>query len=124
MDDFSVKEFLRGVTRQDAEALRAYFAADAAVYWHNSNECFTAEEYIRANCAYPGTWDGAVERVENAGERMIVVAKVWDKKSAYRVVSFLALEGGKIRRLDEYWGDVGEVPEWRREMGIGKTIEA
>ena len=120
---FDPKEFLRSVTRQDAEELRTYFAPDAAVFWHNTNERFTAEEYIRANCAYPGSWEAAVERVEAAGPRIIVVARVWDGATVCRVVSFIELAGGQIRRLDEYWGDVGEAPAWRRAMGIGRAIE-
>ncbi len=25
--------------------------------------------------------------------------------------------------MDEYWGDDGDAPEWRRTMGIGKRIK-
>ena len=29
-----------------------------------TNEHFTIDEYIIANCEYPGEWDGIVERIE------------------------------------------------------------
>jgi len=28
-----------------------------------------------------------------------------------------------IAEMDEYWGDDGDAPEWRRQMGIGKRIK-
>ena len=59
-----VKQFWHDVLRQDAVAIRAWFAEDAYVNWHCTNEHFTVNEFIRANCEYPGDWDGTVERVE------------------------------------------------------------
>jgi len=113
--------FFDAVVRQDAGAMRDFFTEDAEIYWHNSNEAFTVNEYIRANCEYPGTWRGEIERIECAAV-LIVAARVWSDDSSSRVVSFLELSGGRIRRLDEYWGDVGEPPAWRRNMGIGRKI--
>ena len=59
-----LSRFWADVARQDAAALREWFAPEAEVYWHCTDERFTAEEYIRANCEYPGDWEGAVERAE------------------------------------------------------------
>jgi hypothetical protein len=59
--------FLGAVTRQDAEELSSFFAPGATVYWHNSDEMFSAAEYVRANCEYPDEWKGVVERVEQTG---------------------------------------------------------
>ena len=52
------EKFWQAVVRQDARQLKEYFAADAQIRWHNTNELFTADEFIRANCAYPGRWGG------------------------------------------------------------------
>lgn len=30
--------------------------------------------------------------------------------------------GGMISRMDEYWGDDGEPPAWRKDMNIGVPI--
>lgn len=35
---------------------------------------------------------------------------------------FFRMAGGKIAELDEYWGDDGAAPEWRRSMEIGVSI--
>lgn len=56
-----IKEFWDAVLRQDAAAIRGFFHPTAFVNWHNTNEHFTVEEFIRANCEYPGEWDGTVE---------------------------------------------------------------
>ena len=48
-----LSRFWADVARQDAAALREWFAPEAEVYWHCTDERFTAEEYIRANCEYP-----------------------------------------------------------------------
>lgn len=39
---------------QRAGEMAAFFAPGARVLWPNTNERFTAEEFIRANCEYPG----------------------------------------------------------------------
>lgn len=54
--------FWDAILRQDATAIRSFFHPDAWVNWHNTNEHFTAEASIRANCAYPGQWEGTLER--------------------------------------------------------------
>ena len=56
-----IKAFWDAVLRQDADEIREYFHPTAFVNWHNTNEHFTVEEFIRANCEYPGEWDGEVE---------------------------------------------------------------
>lgn len=50
--------------QQNADELRTFFHKNAYVNWHCSNEHFTVEEYIQANCEYPGEWCGEIERIE------------------------------------------------------------
>ena len=59
-----IKAFWRAVLAQDEPEIRTYFAPDAYVNWHCTNEHFTVDEFITANCEYPGEWDGVVERIE------------------------------------------------------------
>ena len=58
-----IQKFWDAVLRQDADSIRECFHPDAWVNWHNTNEHFTVEEFIRANCEYPGEWDGEVEQI-------------------------------------------------------------
>ena len=59
----NVQQFWSDVLAQRADEIREYFHADAYVIWHCSNEHFTVEEFIRANCEYPGDWDDVVEQM-------------------------------------------------------------
>lgn len=120
-----IRAYWRAALRQDAAAMRPWFRQDAAVYWHNTNERFSLQEFLRANCEYPGAWDGRVERVEQAGRCIITAVHVWARNNpslSFHVASFFQLCEGKIARLDEYWGDDGPVPAWRQEKQIGMPI--
>ena len=83
----------------------------------------SCNQYIRANCEYPGEWSGEVQRVEMIDSGIVVVAKISSRESVHLVTSFVKLTEGKISRLDEYFSDCGEVPAWRQEMNIGKPIK-
>ena len=119
-----VHAFFHAVLVQDAQALRAFFHEDALVDWPCSNERFTLNEYIRANCEYPGDWDGEVERVNAADDEIITACRVYlkDRSASFRVVSFLQMKNGKIARMTEYWADDSPAPAWRQEMKIGRPI--
>lgn len=110
---------------QDQEAIRRHFCDDAYVNWHCTNEHFTVEEFIKANCEYPGKWDGVIERIENAGDIVITATHVYlkDKSQSFHVISFIRIKQDKIISVDEYWSDDGDAPQWRQEMHIGKPIK-
>lgn len=74
-----VYNFMKAVLAQDEETIRNYFNKDAYVNWHCTNEHFTVDEFIIANCEYPGDWDGTIERVEQSGNLYITVTKVYPK---------------------------------------------
>lgn len=119
-----IQEFWKAVLAQDEEEIRSYFQKDASVNWHCTNEHFTLDEYILANCRYPGQWDGVVERVETAGDRIITVARIYpkDRSMSFHVTSFIQTENDKIVSLDEYYADDTPPPQWRQEMHIGTPI--
>ena len=121
---FDYADFIKAVLKQDRTEIRSYFADDAVIKWHCTNECFTVEEYILANCEYPGKWDGKIESIHQAGDLLVVVTKIYleDRSASFHCVSFIRYRDGKIVSLDEYWADDGEPPKWRREMKIGKPI--
>ena len=105
--------------------IREYFHADAHVNWHCSNEHFTVEEFIRANCDYPGDWDGEVEKIVTTDDMIITATRVYpkDRSASFHVTSFIKLKDDKIVAMDEYWADDGEAPKWRQDMNIGRKIE-
>lgn len=97
--------FLKAVAKQEADKIRAYFKETAVVRWHNTNEEFNLNEFIRANCEYPGKWDCEVERIEKVGDLIITITRVFDmdKLVSVHATSFLKIEEGKIVSMDEYW---------------------
>ncbi len=123
-EKMDIVEFWKHVLEQDADKIRAYFCKDAYVNWHCTNEHFNVEEYIRANCEYPGDWTGEVERVEMENSQIITVTHVYSKERtlSFHVTSFFSIEDSKIKSVDEYWADDGEAPEWRKKLGIGNPI--
>ena len=120
-----IKTFWDAVLRQDADAIREYFHPTGFVNWHNTNEHFTVEEFIRANCEYPGEWDGEVEQVITTDTHIITATHVFSKDGSIscHATSFIRVVDGKIASVDEYWGDDGPAPKWRRDKHIGTKIE-
>ncbi len=119
-----IQLFWRAVLEQDEEAIRPFFHPQAKIKWVCTNEEFTVDEFITANCQYPGDWDGEVERTEQMGDTLVTVTRVWpmDAKISFHVASFFCLCEDKILTLEEYWADDGPPPTWRQEMNIGRPI--
>lgn len=119
-----IEAYWDAVLGQRAEDMRPFFREGAVINWHNTNESFTAEEFIRVNCEYPGDWEGEIERLERCGELVITAVRVRRRGggAAFHAVSFIRLEAGRISSVDEYWGDDGGAPQWRRELGLGRAI--
>jgi hypothetical protein len=121
----NVHNLWKSILTQDEQTLRTYFHEDACVNWHCTNEHFSVDEYLIANCEYPGDWDGVVERVEVLDDLLITVTKVYskDRSAHFHVVSFIRIVDGKIISMDEYWADDGVAPQWRLDKQIGTTIK-
>lgn len=119
-----IVKFWESVLKQNREEIRKFFHNDAYVNWHCTNEHFTVEEFIKANCEYPGNWSGEIERIEEIGDLIITVTRVYPIKSttSFHAVSFIKLKDDKILSVDEYWADDGNAPQWRQELHIGKPI--
>ena len=50
------------VAEQNADELLKFFHKNGVIRWLCTNEQFTVPEFIKANCDYPGKWNGAMER--------------------------------------------------------------
>lgn len=116
--------YWKAVLAQNEQDIRGYFHPDAFINWHCTNEHFTVNEFLVANCEYPGEWDGAIERVESTGDLLITVTHVYpkDRSASFHVTSFIKIVDGKIASLDEYWADDTPAPQWRIDKHIGTSI--
>ncbi len=120
-----IKKYWEYTLAQDEKGMREFFMDDAIIRWHNTNEEFTLDEFIKVNCTYPGEWDGSIENVIEKDDFIICAVKVFDKEKtqSHHTVSFIRLKGDKIISIDEYWGNDSEPPNWRLDMNIGKPIK-
>ena len=120
-----IYKFWKDILEQNAAAVRGYFSKDAYINWHCTNEHFNVDEFIIANCEYPGNWDGEVERVEKINDLFITVTHVYskDRTLSFHVTSFMKVIDDKIAAVDEYWADDGAAPDWRVEKHIGRAIK-
>lgn len=114
------------IDRQNWNNIHKYFEKEAIIKWNNTNEKFTVEEFVRANCEYPGDWSIKIERLECIENLVISVVKVHLANSdvSFRATSFFNFNNVKIKELNEYWGDYGKAPQWRIDKQIGKPIDA
>lgn len=98
-----VERYWRAALAQNAQEMRPFFRKDAVVRWPNTNEQFMVEEFLRANCEYPGSWDGQIERLEQTGSLLITAVHVYsrDKTVSCHVTSFF-----KLRRPDRRAGGI------------------
>lgn len=122
----TIKVYWKDTLAQDAIAMKLYFTNDAYINWHNTNEHFSVDEYIRANCEYPGFWSGDIEKYIEYQNEVITVVHVYlkDKSASFHVTSFFQIsQDGKIKAIDEYWGDDGQPPKWRLDKHIGTAIQ-
>jgi len=115
-------QYWKHIADQNEEELKKYFHEDACIRWHNTNEQFNVSEFLRANCDYPGSWSGEIERIEHIGNIIITAAHVWSKERSFHVNSFFEMLEDRIKVLDEYWGDDDTAPQWRIDKNIGKPI--
>ena len=84
----NIQAFWDAVLRQDADAIREYFHPDAWVDWHNTNEHFTVEEFIRANCSGMERWSGLLPPTPTSLLRPMYSAKT-EVSPAMLLLSFV-----------------------------------
>lgn len=122
---FNPEAYWDVVVKQNAYEIKNYFKEEAIICWHNTNEKFSVDEFIKANCDYPGTWGCNVERIEKFDSLYITVVHVFDlaETISFHTISFIKVFEEKIASIDEYWSEDGEIPGWRVEKGIGSKIK-
>lgn len=121
-----LEQYWEAVATQNEKTLGSFFTENGKIQWQNTNESFSVSEYIRANCEYPGNWKAEIKTVEVISEARYVTTTVVESTEeplAFYVVSFFQFVDNKICKLDEYWGENSEPPQWRKDKHIGSAIE-
>ncbi|WMJ23313.1 nuclear transport factor 2 family protein [Paludicola sp. MB14-C6] len=119
-----VKDLWNNISIQNWNVIKDYFDDNAVIYWHNTNEKFTINNFITANSVYPGNWEIEVQRLEEIGDLVISVVLVTSKEdgTSFYATSFFQFKDDSIIEISEYWSDNGEPPQWRKNLNIAKPI--
>lgn len=118
-----IRNFWNYVVTQDKCNLRKYFWEDAIIRWHCTNEEFNLEEYIIANCDYPGKWNCEIQRLIQIEDTIITVTRIYNDEISCHATSFFTIRENKIEELNEYFGDDGFAPKWRLDIQLGSPIK-
>jgi hypothetical protein len=59
-----MKNLWNDMSNQNWNAIRNYFQKNAKIYWHNTNEQFDVDTFIKVNAYYPDIWKIEVKRLE------------------------------------------------------------
>ena len=121
----NIYEFWKDVLAQNADKIKDQFDKNAYINWHCTNEHFNVDEFIIANCEYPGNWNGEVERVEKINDIFVTVIHVYsqNRELSFHVTSFIKSIDDNIVAIDEYWADDGIAPKWRLDKHVGRSIK-
>ena len=103
---------------QDKEALRGWFWPDARIIWPCTDEVFTVQEFLLANCAYPGDWTGALLRTTPTPTGVVTEVRIASSDGQYscHAASIFTLFRDRIVSLTEYYADDGPPPSWRKDL--------
>ena len=83
-----IQAFWQDITTQNSLAWSSYFCDNAAICWHCTNEKFTEDEYIRANCDYRER-QGEKEGAEQFDSKIIIAGKVQSSENTISCNNFL-----------------------------------
>ena len=116
MMDF--ERYWQDCIHQDKEALREWFWPDAKVIWPCTDEVFTVEEFLLANCEYPGNWNGELLHVTPTPMGAVTEVRIAsdDGKYSCHAASIFTLYRDRIISLTEYYADDGPPPSWRKKL--------
>lgn len=115
-----VANFWEAFDRADFGTAGEMLAENAEILWPNTGELFKGRvRFIEVQKHYPGRWRISLEKVVPAQDTIVTVVRVTaeDRSMSFYATSFFEFEGGRIRKITEYWGDVGQPPEWRVRGG-------
>lgn len=114
-----VREFWRLMGTNEFHAVKAVLAEGFVLEWPQSKERIRgADNFARMNAEYPahGPWSFRVNRIVVAGNEVVTQVSVSDGVQRAEPISFFTVEGGRIRRLVEYWPDPTEPMPNRRHL--------
>ena len=114
-----VRQFWTLMASNDFESVGAVLADDFVLEWPQSMERIRGREnFARMNADYPahGRWSFEVHRVVAGACEVVTDVGITDGVQAARAISFFTVEGGRIRRLVEFWPEPYPAPPHRAHL--------
>ncbi|HPE70266.1 MAG TPA: nuclear transport factor 2 family protein [Thermotogota bacterium] len=119
-----VEAFWKAFDSQDWEGAKTLLSEDFRAVWPCSSETFDREGFIRVNETYPGNWRTLLQRYEDSTEGGVSVVHIFQQgEPGLYATSFYRFSGGKITRIEEYFSEEGEPPEWRKELRVNLNLQ-
>ncbi len=118
MLDSVVIRYWEIINLADFDMLEGIFDKDAMILLPNTDEAFhSVKDFIQFNKDYPGKWHASIEMKEEVKDLVISITRVWndDNSMSFFVTSVFKIINGKILRMEEYWAENSQRPEWRRD---------
>jgi len=118
-----IKKYWGFFNDEDFDAASGLMASDAVVWWPNTREVFKGKDkFILTQKKYPGKWKISLEKIFSKDDIVISVVNVEaeDKSTCFYATSFFKMKNNMICEIHEYWGDVGDPPEWRIKQGLSE----
>ncbi len=111
-------QYWQDCVSKDKKALGAWFWPDARIVWPCTEEVFTVEDFLLANCEYPGEWTGELLHMipTPGGAVTEVLISSKDNRYSCHVASIFTIYKGKIASLTEYYADDCPPPQWRKSL--------
>jgi hypothetical protein len=102
---------------QNREALHDCFHESAQIYLHDTNELLDSKSLIDFNCASQIDYKMTVDRINLLDNGQIITITFWQSPEWNGfITSFFTLQDEKIIRMDEYYAQCDELPQWRTDL--------
>ena len=110
-----VKKFWQFLNDAEFDNFSLVMQKNAKVILANTNESFkSCLDYIEFNKNYPGRWFASLENLVNTDNQVVTIYKVYSEQETHFVTSVFEFSDNLISKITEYWGEIGEPPEWRK----------
>jgi ketosteroid isomerase-like protein len=114
-----VRRFWALMGSNDFPAVGAVLADDFVLEWPQSRERIRGrDDFARMNAEYPahGRWTFEIHRLFGDGAQVVSDVGVTDGVQRARAISFFTVEGGRVRRIVEFWPDPYPAPANRAHL--------
>jgi hypothetical protein len=118
----AINRFWQLFDAAEFEEAGKFISTNAVIRWWNTREQFNKDNFIEANRIYPGRWRIRVDRLESFNNLVVSVVHVSGDDISFYTTSFFTFEKGHIIRIDEYWSENSEPPEWRVKASLSELL--